>query len=513
LPRLRDRSRFFIILALSVAFTVDLLFHILPQLYQRSIRSQCTCDEPSRQSAAPRSWGSSHQAGGRSGAAQTQILSQDSGPFKLRKLFSHPFYQTQRTPSDQLLRRKDAVKYYSYKAKRNNRQRKKAQEENITAPYYSSRVYLNSNWLKFQLAIDRDALYPRSDPLIDHHTADEKALNGKCDCKKVVKPSGIQLKILLKFQNFGKATFKPMKQKREEETPEDVFYFVDIQRHNAEIAAFHLDRILDFRRVPPVAGRRLNVSKEIRDLTRNEDLKSTFFVSPANNVCFFARCPYMCKTEYAVCGNPDLLEGSISAFLPDLYLAPREFIPHPWKRSYTFAEREEWETNPRYCEKIKHTPPYDRGTRLLDIIDMAIFDFLTGNMDRHHYEVFARFAKDGHIIHFDNARGFGKHSHDELSILAPLAQCCRVKKSTLFRLQLLTQEDYRLSDMMRESLLGDRLAPVVTEPHLLALDRRLRVILDTVQKCVRKHGQEDVIENDMGHVFDGVNLNSTSTSR
>lgn len=61
----------------------------------------------------------------------------------------------------------------------------------------------------------------------------------------------------------------------------------------------------------------------------------------ASNVCFFAKCPYMCKTEYAVCGNPHLLEGSLSAFLPSLNLAPRLSIPNPWIRSYSFAGKEE----------------------------------------------------------------------------------------------------------------------------------------------------------------------------
>ncbi|XP_069786210.1 pseudokinase FAM20A-like isoform X1 [Narcine bancroftii] len=394
---------------------------------------------------------------------------------------------------------------------------------NVTGRLYNSKDYLTSNWLKFHLAIDRYALYPRSETFLDllledlaildirevDYTYDEKALKGRCNCKEVVKPSGVHLKVLLKFQDFGKAIFKPMRQKRDEETPGDVFYFVDIQRHNAEIAAFHLDRILDFRRVPPVAGRRVHLTKEIQDLTRNEQLKGSFFTSPENNVCFYSRCLYSCKTEYAVCGKPHQLEGSVAAFLPDLYIAQRELVKNPWSRSYKFTDKAEWETNPNYCKKIKRIPPYNAGNRLLNVIEMAIFDFLTGNMDRHHFEVFTKFGKDGYIIHFDNARGFGKHSHDELSILAPLTQCCRIKKSTVLRLELLTQPGYRLSDVMRESLLRDTLSPVLTEPHLLALDRRLQVILKAVRECIHQHGVADVIVDDVGDAFDLMDFNTS----
>lgn len=39
-------------------------------------------------------------------------------------------------------------------------------------------------------------------------------------------------------------------------------------------------RILDFRRVPPVTGRLVNMTKEIRDVTRDKKLWRTFFISP-----------------------------------------------------------------------------------------------------------------------------------------------------------------------------------------------------------------------------------------
>lgn len=35
-----------------------------------------------------------------------------------------------------------------------------------------------------------------------------------------------------------------------------------------------------------------------------------------------------------------------------------------------------WESDANYCSTVKKTPPYDKGTRLVDFIDMVILDFL-----------------------------------------------------------------------------------------------------------------------------------------
>lgn len=52
----------------------------------------------------------------------------------------------------------------------------------------------------------------------------------------------------------------------------------------------------------------------------------------------------------------------------------------------------------------------------------------------------------------------------------------RVRRSTHFRLQLLAKEEYKLSVLMAESLVRDRLSPILIQPHLEAMDRRLRQV-------------------------------------
>ncbi|NXM49846.1 FA20C kinase, partial [Gymnorhina tibicen] len=483
------KFRVLILMVFLVACTMHIMIDLLPRLERRGPegRPGCSCPPPPPASnAAP-----------------------------LAALFEHPLYRAALPPladGDLLFNVNSDIRFNPRAAEqpeggggaRGGARGDDHHEEFLPTGETSIDSY--PNWLKFHIGINRYELYSRHNPAIEALLQD---LVSQKITSVAMKSGGTQLKLIMTFQNYGQALFKPMKQTREQETPPDFFYFSDYERHNAEIAAFHLDRqILDFRRVPPVAGRLVNMTREIRDVTRDKKLWRTFFISPANNICFYGECSYYCSTEHALCGKPDQIEGSLAAFLPDLSLAKRKTWRNPWRRSYHKRKKAEWEVDPDYCEEVKQTPPYDSGTRILDIMDMTVFDFLMGNMDRHHYETFEKFGNETFIIHLDNGRGFGKYSHDELSILVPLNQCCRIRKSTYLRLQLLAKEEYKLSLLMKESLLKDKIAPILYQPHLEAMDRRLRIVLKAVSDCIEKDGYDNVVENDFN-----TDVNTVTTER
>ena len=66
------------------------------------------------------------------------------------------------------------------------------------------------------------------------------------------------------------------------------------------------------------------------------------------------------------------------------------------------------------------------------------------------------------------------------------ARCCSVRNTTYQRLQLLAKGV--LSRVMKAVLSADPLSPVLTDRHLIALDRRLEHVLYEIYKCVRIHG-------------------------
>ncbi|XP_078035744.1 extracellular serine/threonine protein CG31145 [Augochlora pura] len=347
----------------------------------------------------------------------------------------------------------------------------------------------NSSTLeRFHLQISRTELYPVDSKYVDPLL---REIATRPIVHVVQKEGGTQLKLEINY-SYMQALFKPMRFPREQQTLPNHFYFTDFERHTAEIAAFHLDRLLGFRRAMPVTGRTLNLTTEIYQIADGELLK-TFFVSPAGNICFHGKCSYYCDTAHAICGNPDTLEGSFAAFLPDKSFAARKAWRHPWRRSYHKRKKAQWEHDSDYCSLVKEIPPYDEGRRLLDLMDMAVLDFLMGNMDRHHYETFKIFGNNTFPLHLDHGRGFGRPFHDEISILAPILQCCMIRQSTLGILLKFHNGPVRLSEAIRESMAKDPVAPVLWEPHLTALDRRVRVILQAVRDCINREDSSQVV--------------------
>ncbi|KAH3792069.1 glycosaminoglycan xylosylkinase-like [Dreissena polymorpha] len=291
---------------------------------------------------------------------------------------------------------------------------------------------------------------------------------------------GTQLKLLLVLQGGQRVAFKPEWFKRDDiiEGPP----YAGADRHNGEIAAFHLSRLLELRRTPLTVGRVLNLEKEVKPVA-TETLLKTFFTRD-NNTCFYGKCFY-CKDESTgVCGEGPHLEGSVTLWLPSH--ASLTTHKHPWARTYKTGVAANWEDDPNYCKKvILQHGDYWSGPRLLDIVDTAIFDYLIGNADRHRYETYG-----DTMIMLDNAKSFGNPSHDEKSILAPLYQCCRIRETTW--LILLLYKDGALSQVLRTVLMGDPISPILSDSHLEALDRRLRDILHQIEQCVIQHGVQYV---------------------
>ncbi|KAM9384452.1 glycosaminoglycan xylosylkinase isoform 1-T1 [Pholidichthys leucotaenia] len=298
---------------------------------------------------------------------------------------------------------------------------------------------------------------------------------------------GTQLKTLLVLDGGQKVVFKPKRYNRDYVVEGEPYAGYD--RHNAEVAAFHLDRILGFRRAPLVVGRHINLRTELKPVATDQ-LLSTFLLQ-GNNTCFYGKC-YYCRESEPACADGEIMEGSLTLWLPDVW--PLQKHRHPWGRTYREGKLARWEYDESYCDAVKKTPPYDAGPRLLDVIDTAIFDYLIGNADRHHYESFQDDGGASMLILLDNAKSFGNAALDERSILAPLYQCCMVRVSTWNRLNLL--RNGALSSAMRQALAFDPIHPVLTEQHLAALDRRLSGIMTTVKQCMEAQGPDNTLIED-----------------
>ena len=265
-------------------------------------------------------------------------------------------------------------------------------------------------------------------------------------------------------------------------------------RHNAEIAAFHLDRVIGFYRVPPAVGRIVNLDAEVKPVARKK-LSDTFFTKgegDGSDVCFYGVCMY-CKKSEPACGDGPMMEGALILWVPHKWGIAK--TRNPWQRTYT-SRKARWELDDDYCLSVVAKRPYNLGPRLLDLMDAAVFDFLIGNADRHHYEYLSHDKDNGMMLLLDNGKSFGNPYKDETSILAPLYQCCKLRQSTYTKLKTFSTESTDANSLSRrlvERTEKDPLHPLLTDDHLVAIDRRLKRILTTVDMCFDREGRENVL--------------------
>ncbi|CAF1436612.1 unnamed protein product, partial [Adineta ricciae] len=351
---------------------------------------------------------------------------------------------------------------------------------------------LNTTWYAFMKTVNNLRVYdPRSPefPRLLNHLQNAEIIEAS------EMSQGTQIKVIFDLPDGFEALFKPYRVPRNYQTLPDHFYFSDIERHHAEIAAFHLDKILGFYRVPPLIGRLVHITRDIHERA-TEDLAKTFFVSPANNTCFRGHCSYYCDTSHAVCGKPgDRLEGSVQILLPRPPEVEWHKITHPYRRSYSAIRKAKWENNENYCYDHVFLDDDYHNRLLLDMMDLSAFDFLIGNLDRHHMMRIGSFGANTALVHLDNGRSFGRYDHDDLTILTPIRQCCLFRYSTFARLYRVYRQG--LSTLLSRSLENsEQLKKILVDEHLRAVDRRLEILFEHLETCIKTYTVKGVMIDD-----------------
>uniref|UniRef100_A0A7R9VVZ0 FAM20 C-terminal domain-containing protein n=1 Tax=Pseudictyota dubia TaxID=2749911 RepID=A0A7R9VVZ0_9STRA len=384
-------------------------------------------------------------------------------------------------------------------------------------------AWLNAN--KWYTQDTRSLLPPRFE------NDDLAVVMDKLRTGKIVKASagegGSQLKLLLEFEGGQRAIFKPAR-----------YGFWD--QHSAEVAAFHLSRMLNMTRAPIVVGRRINVMRELINVA-DPDFLDTFVVDDPSNpstYCFRGLCEY-CSTSEPVCpSNMGEVEGAVIMMLPTTnILVASENLDNVTEGTSQVLESStgtsgEWKTFSMSWRKAFHfrrekhaklsKQVFTHVSRHLDIVETSILDFLILNYDRWQFEYIDNGEDgDGAILMLDQGKGFvpgGARDQDYFKPLRPLMYKCMVRKSTYTHLRWIEKKWgipgrpegsggnitspmlNPLSSALRRLTSVDIARPPHVRSHNVlrdedydGLDQRFRIVMDEIRECINKKGRRKVL--------------------
>ncbi|KAJ8925971.1 hypothetical protein NQ315_009826 [Exocentrus adspersus] len=281
--------------------------------------------------------------------------------------------------------------------------------------------------------------------------------------KADVDTRGTQLKLLFTLEGNQHVVFKPQWYEKERVIEGPVYAGKD--RYGSEIVSFYLSVLFKRPLTPMSVQRTVSLTKEIIPVAEKRLLDTVF--ERNNKTCFYGKCFY-CKISDPVCTNEhSLLNGAVIFNFKALLNNYRS----PWQRTYKKGKKALWqEFEGNYCKTVKEKLS---KKRIYDLVDTAIFDFLIQNGDRHHYETLG-----DTVVWLDNGKGLGNPYVHHIDILAPLYQCCILRRETWKTLLELT------GGRLREKLESmPDIHNVVTEDHLNAMEKRLLIIFATIEYC------------------------------
>ncbi|KAB1261070.1 Glycosaminoglycan xylosylkinase [Camelus dromedarius] len=179
-------------------------------------------------------------------------------------------------------------------------------------------------------------------------------------------------------------------------------------------------------------------------------------------------------------------------------LWPATEARHPWG-GLTRGQAGPVGYDESYCDAVKKTSPYDSGLASW-IIDTAVFDYLIGNADRHHYESFqddeAPVCSSFSIMPkaLGTPRWMREASWPRSISVHVVTHVKSIRVSTWNRLNYL--KNGVLKSALKSALAHDPISPVLSEPHLDAVDQRLQSVLATVKQCTDQFGMDTVLVED-----------------
>lgn len=235
-------------------------------------------------------------------------------------------------------------------------------------------------------------------------------------------------------------------------------------------------------RAPPVVGRKIDL-EQIKLISEQKLSDTIYRDEQTGNMCVYGICHY-CDSSRPVCATGNTLEGSLTLMIPTEFQL-RTFKHPCWNREFK-------------CRlELLRLAPFNSGRVLLDLTETAVFDFLIGNMDRHHFEMFSDNFESNRILLLDNGKSFGNPFRDDFIILKPLQQLCRFRNSTYQRILSVVKEN-DLTKKLMYHFEKDPIFPVLSFDHLNAINRRLRTAIDIIDQCIRSYG--DRVFRESGYI-------------